>query len=197
MKILAAGDLHGDRTLVAALAKQADEENVDLVVLCGDLVKDEEDTSGVVGAFNKPVFLVHGNHESNATANFLADLYPHAENIQGLGVKVQDIGFIGCSSVNLGIWQMSENKIFNIVKKSKNYLTDCKTKVVVSHVHPAQSKSTFVSGFEGSHGLRKAIDEFEPEIVLCSHVGEAEGIEEVIGNTKVINVGRKGKVIEL
>jgi len=37
------------------------------------------------------------------------------------------------------------------------------------------------------------IDKFKPDILLCSHVHEAEGIEEKVGKTKVINVGKKGK----
>jgi len=49
----------------------------------------------------------------------------------------------------------------------------------------------------GSEGLRKAIDVLKPNMVFCSHVHEAEGIEEMIGETRVINVGRKGKIIEV
>ncbi len=37
MKILAAGDIHGDTRLANELAKRAKKENVDLVILCGDL----------------------------------------------------------------------------------------------------------------------------------------------------------------
>tara|TARA_Y100000310_G_C20688351_1_gene820576 strand:- start:553 stop:1146 length:594 start_codon:yes stop_codon:yes gene_type:complete len=197
MKLLAAGDLHGDRSLVQQLAKQADEEDVDVVVLCGDLVESEEDISGVVGLFKQPVFLINGNHESEATVAALADLYPNSKNIQGYGLKMGEFGFVGTSSVNLGIWQRPEKEIFEMIARAQAYVKDCKKRIFVSHVHPAQSKSTFISGFEGSHGLRKAIDELKPDLVLCSHVCEAEGIEEVINGSKVINVGRKGKIIEL
>ena len=37
MKILAAGDIHGDKGLAEKLAKKAEDEQVDLVILCGDL----------------------------------------------------------------------------------------------------------------------------------------------------------------
>ena len=55
----------------------------------------------------------------------------------------------------------------------------------------------FTSFFPGSDGIRKAIDKLKPDILLCSHVHEAEGIEEKIGKTKVINVGKSGKIIEI
>jgi Icc-related predicted phosphoesterase len=55
----------------------------------------------------------------------------------------------------------------------------------------------FTQFFPGSDGIRKAIDSFKPNIMLCSHVHEAEGIEEKVGNTKVINVGKKGKIFDI
>ena len=55
----------------------------------------------------------------------------------------------------------------------------------------------FTEFFLGSKGVKKAIDKFHPDLLLCSHVHEAEGIEEKIGNTIVINVGKKGKIIEI
>ena len=37
LKILAASDLHGNSSIVLKLAKKADKENVDIVILCGDI----------------------------------------------------------------------------------------------------------------------------------------------------------------
>ena len=52
MKILAAGDFHGDKTLAKQLAEQAEKEKVDLVILNGDLVE-EGDTGGILGIFKE------------------------------------------------------------------------------------------------------------------------------------------------
>ena len=69
---------------------------------------------------------------------------------------------------------------------------------MVTHVHPAGSKmEKFSKWVPASTGVRKAIEELQPDILLCSHVHEAEGIEEYIGKTKVFNVGRKGKILEI
>ena len=69
---------------------------------------------------------------------------------------------------------------------------------MVTHVHPTDTKmEKFTKSFPGSTGVKKAIDVFKPDILLCSHVHEAEGIEEKVGNTRIINVGKKGKIIEL
>ena len=63
-------------------------------------------------------------------------------------------------------------------------------------MHPSKSKAEF-SGFKGSEGIRKSILTFKPDIIFSGHIHEAEGIEEKIGKTKVINIGRKGKIFEI
>jgi Icc-related predicted phosphoesterase len=69
---------------------------------------------------------------------------------------------------------------------------------MVTHVHPSETKmEKFSNIVPGSTGVKRAVEKFHPDILLCSHVHEAEGIEEKIGKTKVINVGKKGKIIEI
>ncbi|MBW3011709.1 metallophosphoesterase family protein [Candidatus Woesearchaeota archaeon] len=200
MKILASGDIHGDTRLAESLAEKAEKENVDLVILCGDLTYAELSTDGIVGPFvkrNKKVVLVPGNHETVATADFLAELYG-VTNLHGYSIKMGDIGLFGCGGANIGLFRMPENEIFDVLKKGNDKLSGMKKKIMVTHVHPSGSTiEKFTTIFPGSKGIRKAIEEFKPDFLLCSHVHEAEGIEEKIGNTKVINVGKKGKIIDI
>src|SRR3989344_2485092 len=200
LKILAAGDIHGDMDLAEKLAEQAKKENVDLVVLCGDLTMAEASTTNLIGPFVKrkeKVLLIPGNHETVATADFLAELYS-AKNLHGYAVKYKDVGIFGAGGANIGLFRIPEDEIYGLLKKGHQKITDLKKKIMVTHVHPSGSKmERFTKFFPGSTGVKKAIDTFKPDILLCSHVHEAEGIEEMIGQTKVINVGRKGKIIEL
>jgi len=200
MKILAAGDIHGDTKLAEKLAKQAEDENVDFVILCGDLTFGENSTENLVGPFvkrNKKVLLIPGNHETIATADFLAELYD-VTNLHGYSIKYKDVGLFGCGGANVGQFQLSEDEIFGALKKGFDNVKGLKKKIMVTHVHPEGSlMEKFTTIFPGSKGVEKAIKEFKPDILLCSHVHEAEGIEEKLGKTKVINVGRKGKVIEI
>ena len=85
-----------------------------------------------------------------------------------------------------------------MLKKGHDKIKDLGKKIMVTHVHPAGTKmEKFTQFFPGSDGIRKAIESFKPNIMLCSHVHEAEGIEEKIGNTTVINVGKKGKIFDI
>lgn len=200
MKILASGDIHGDTNLAKKLAEKAVKENVDLVVLCGDITFGELSTDNLIGPFiakGKKVILIPGNHETVATADFLAELYG-ATNLHGYSIMAGDIGLFGCGGANIGLFQLDEKEIYDLLKKGHEKIKDAKTKIMVTHVHPTETKiEKFTSFFPGSTGIKKAIDAFKPDILLCSHVHEAEGIEEMVGKTKVINVGKKGKIIEL
>lgn len=200
LRILAAGDIHGDTSQAKKLAEQAEKENIDLVVLCGDLTYAETSTEGIIGPFvkkNKKVLLIPGNHETVATADFLAELYG-ATNLHGYSIKYKNVGLFGCGGANIGLFQLSEDEIFELIKKGYERIKGANKKILVTHVHPSGSlMEKFSNIFPGSEGVRKAIETFKPDILLCSHVHEAEGIEEMIGKTKVINVGKRGKVIEV
>ena len=199
-KILAVGDIHGDTGLVKKLAKKAKKEDVDLVVLAGDITMMEEDTKNLVGPFaklKKPVLLLHGNHESLATIDFLSELYgPHAKNLHGYSLMKNNVGIFGAGGVDFGASPISEKELFQTLSKAHKGIEKAKKKIMVTHFHPFKSKAEF-SGFEGSKGVRKAIQKFKPDIMLSGHIHEAEGLKEKIGKTQVYHIGKKGKIIEI
>lgn len=195
-KILAAGDFHGDSSITKKLAEKAERENVDLVVLTGDI-------TGLIESENllkpfiekrKKVVLVPGNWDSSETIEVLKKLYG-VENVGEHYVKVGDVGIFGIGSPD---WQLSlnERKTFEKLKKEFEKIKSLEKKIMVSHVHAADTKAEF-SGFPGSKAVRKAIEELQPNIFLSGHIHEAEGISENIGKTRVYNIGRKGRIIEI
>jgi len=200
LKILAAGDLHGDTSLAKKLAEKAEKEKVDLVVLCGDLTLGESSTENLVGPFVKKkekVILIPGNHETIATADFLSDLYG-VKNLHGYSVKYKGVGIFGAGGANIGLFQLNEKEIYDLLKKGFDKIKYLEKKIMVTHVHPEGGKiEKFTKFFPGSSSVKKAVEKFKPDVLLCSHVHEAEGIEEKVGKTRVINVGKKGKIIEL
>jgi len=69
-------------------------------------------------------------------------------------------------------------------------------RILVSHLHAHGTKAEF-SGIAGEKVLRKAVKDFKPDLLISAHIHEAEGIEDRIGKTKVVQVGRRGKVLEI
>ncbi|MBU2104316.1 MAG: metallophosphoesterase [Nanoarchaeota archaeon] len=198
LKILAVGDIHGDTGLVKKLAQKAKKENVDLVILAGDLTHFDMSTKNLIGPFlkaEKDVLIIPGNHESFATIDFLTNLYSNAKNIHGYSFKKGDVGIFGAGGGDI-INVTPDNEIFELLKKGHEKIKNSKTKIMVTHMHPQGGKSEF-SGWEGSSAVRKALKDFKPDILINAHIHEAGGIEEKIGKTKVINVSRKAKIIEI
>ena len=198
-KILAIGDVHGDQSLIKKLAKKANEENVDLVILTGDLTFFEESTKNIVGPFvkeKKQVLLIPGNHESVATADFLAELYPKTKNIHGEYFIKDSVGIFGAGGADMGMHQVRDSEIFEMLKKSNERIKGLDKKIMVTHMHPRGTKSEF-SGFKGSKAVRQAIEKFQPDIAIFSHIHEASGTEDKIGKTHAVNVSRKERIFEI
>ncbi len=195
-KILAAGDFHGDSSTAKKLAEKAEKQNVDLVILTGDITGIIE-TENLLKPFiekHKKVIFVPGNWETTEAAETLSKLYG-VKNIGKHYVKYKNVGIFGIGSPD---WQLNlnERKTFNKLKKDFEKIKDLEKKIMISHMHAAKTKPEF-SGVPGSKAIRKAIKQFQPDLFISGHIHEAEGLKEKIGKTKVISVGRKGKIIEI
>lgn len=199
-KILAIGDIHGDTGLVKKLAKKAKDENVDLIILAGDITFFDNSTKNLIGPFvkaKKEVLLIPGNHETLATTDFLANLYPNTTNIHGYSIKKGDLGIFGAGyESNTGPFTVNDQTIFDTLKKGHEGIIGSKKTIMVTHAHHKGSKAEF-SGFVGSKAVAKAIKQFHPDILISAHIHEAGGIQEKIGKTKVIHVGRNAAIFEI
>ncbi len=199
IKILAASDLHGDSKLTKKLALRAEKEMVDLVILCGDLTGFSE-SKNLIKPFKdkkQKVLLLPGNWDSFATTDFLAQLYG-VTNIHGYSAVYEGVGFFGAGSATVmgprsGI---SESELFKTLEKAHSGLKGIEKKIMLTHMHPSGGISEAV-GFKGSDSISKAIRKFKPDLLLHGHMHETFGTEDMIENTRVINVGREGVILEI
>ena len=206
LRILAFGDIHSDSCHAEKLAVRAEKEKVDLVVISGDLTFAERSTDGIIGPFakrNLKVLMIPGNHESNATTDFLESLYDNSRNIHGKYHLHYHVAFMGAGGANIGVHALNDKEFDRLLSDTHKRLNNSPykgsftKKVLVTHMHPSASKSERISGFLGSKAILKAITNFSPDVALFSHIHEAAGIEEIIGNTRAINVGKKGVIFEI
>lgn len=198
-KILTASDIHGNKRTIERLAKKAEEEKVDLIILAGDLTLWDMEAKGLISPFaklKKPILVIPGNHDSPELVEFLSQKYPQTKNLHGYSISVNGLGIFGVGGANFGNTSLTEEEFFNKLEKAHNKIKDSKKKLMVTHMHPYRSKAEF-SGIKGSKGIRRAIKEFSPDIAISGHIHEAEGLEEKIYKTKFYSIGRKGKIIEL
>jgi Icc-related predicted phosphoesterase len=197
LKILAAGDLHGSEIIAERLAIKAKRENVDLVILAGDISSPFKKEK-VLGHFKErglETVFVPGNWDSDLDVRFMEDMYSMT-NLEGYYFSKGRIDFLGIGSSGFKLNHDIEKDFPKLEKKFKSLEGKTRKKVLVSHLHVAGSKAEF-SGFRGSYVLRKIIEELEPDLIISSHIHEAEGIEEKIKKTKIIQVGPRGKILKI
>lgn len=198
IRILAASDIHGDTRITRRLADRAEKEEVDVVVLCGDITGIVE-TPNLIKPFKdkgQKVLLLPGNWDSFATTDFLAQFYG-MKNIHGYSARYEHVGFFGAGGADIGPSTMlSERELMKTLEQAHSGLKGIEKKVMLTHMHPSGGKSEF-SGVSGSDAIRKAIKKFKPDVLLHGHIHEAAGMEELMDGTRVINVGKKGVVIDL
>lgn len=198
-RILAVGDIHGDTGLVRRLAEKAERENVDLVILAGDLTFGNQETKNIISPFikaKKEVLIIPGNHEPANLTNFLTELYEGTKNLHGYSLKKDGVGIFGVGGGDIGINRVEEKEMIALLEKGHRYIKDAKRKIMVTHMHPRGTKSEF-SGFKGSEAIRDAIERFQPDFAINAHIHEAGGVYDKIGKTKVINVSRKETIFDI
>ena len=193
LRILAAGDLHGDIGIARMLSKKAKKEKVDLVVLAGDIYGYDEGDEGILDSFRKAgqkVVFVPGNCDFDEECKILGRL---GKNIHNYYVTYKGVGIAGIGNPN---WKLSlDDEDLSGIKKNFERMKP-KKRILVSHLHAEGTAAEF-SGIPGEKVLRKAVKDFKPDLLISAHIHEAEGIEDKIGKTKVVQVGRRGKILEI
>src|SRR3989344_1908365 len=133
-KFLAISDIHGDTSLVKRLAEKAEKENIDIVILAGDLTWMEKSINNLVGPFiknkNRKVLILHGNHESIATIDFLSEMYPDTKNMHAYSIKHSNIGIFGVGGANFGKEPMTEKDFKNALEQAHNYIKEINKKIL-------------------------------------------------------------------
>lgn len=203
MKILAASDVHADQKAMKDLAKKAKKENVDLIILAGDLSIFGRGLDGLLKPLvetNKKVAIIPGNHESEADVFMLKRRYPDViYDLHNYAFKIGEIGFFGCGLANIGPNELSEEEISRRIQKSFDYIKNSKRKIMVVHTPPYKTKLDVIGkDFNvGSTAVRDMIEKLKPDKCICGHIHETFNLEDRLGETIIINAGPKGKIIEI
>ena len=117
------------------------------------------------------------------------------KNLEKNYLVYNNVGIFGIGSADWALFPDDE-RTFKSLKKDFDKMKNLEKKIMISHIHAAGTQSE-LSGIPGNEGLRKAIDKFQPDFFIHSHIHELEGADEKIGKTRVINIGKKGRILEI
>lgn len=179
----------------------------DLVVFCGDLHNgsDRELAMPVAETLSKlgpRVLIVPGNMDRK---DVVPDLWNEVGliNIHRGSYHYRSFGFIGMGGMvvrnpnRLGDplrYYHLDDDVYQSLSKAYSDILRSVYRVVVTHQPPREALDTIYSGERtGSVGLRKFVEGYRPDLLLCGHIHEDRGKTQ-IGSTEVVNVGemRKG-----
>jgi Icc-related predicted phosphoesterase len=217
-RILIATDLHQRAVLYTALVKLADEIKPDAIILGGDFLhgtgmqpygntRQLTPTLCAVElqAVAASLFFVRGNHEDENWLEF-ADAWKSMRDrrpsrLNGSFTMIGDMGVVGfpCAmgqeeAFSEGEPLGGEHYSFWLNRLLADY-GDMAKKLWVMHEPPTGTQISLAGSLvEGHAWWRDAIEEHQPELVVCGHDHSTSirfGVwEDRIGKTRVVNVGQ-------
>ncbi len=198
LRILGLADLHDNWTMLDKLK----EIDADIIAFCGDLHNDSlreeaRRTATALQNLGSNVLIVPGNMDRK---DVVLDLWREA----GFAVLHQssfvsdDYGFLGMGGIvarnplRLGdpakFYHRDEDVYLSLAKTYPD-ISDAMFKIILTHQPPRDAQDTLYNGeSSGSISLRRFVEEFQPQLLLCGHIHEDMG-ESQLGATKIVNVG--------
>lgn len=202
MRILGISDVHGNAEGLCLL-KRID---ADIVAVCGDLhnMGTFDKAQPVVEALadlERPVLIIPGNMDPR---EFASKLWEKAGfiNLHEQSYIFQDYGFIGFGGIvpksmkfdDKTRYYHRDEDVYEALARLHEEIDGMRRRIVMTHQPPRGILATIHSGeITGCVSLRRFIEEYQPDLLICGHIHEAWG-EAQLGATKIVNLGemRKG-----
>jgi uncharacterized protein len=194
MKIAFLVDVHDRFEAVPAAMREIGA--VDLLIIGGDIT-----TGGTPAQAARAIeswrslaprlLALAGNMDSPAIDARLAGL---GVSLDGRGVDFGDIGVFGVSAAPRSPlhtpYELSDEELERRVQAGFATVKDCRVKVFCPHAPPRDTACDRLRSGEhvGSAVIRTFVERHQPDLVLCGHIHESRGADE-IGASRVVNPG--------
>lgn len=198
-------DVHGRAEALESIPEEA--RKADLAVVCGDLHDggSEDEAMPVIdalGDLGPSILIVPGNMDPRGFAIRLWEkagfLVLHKRSLEVMGTGFAGLGCVVASDP----WRWSDERrcyhsddgVYRSIKEAFEKISTFERRIIVTHQPPRGILDRAFDGeATGSLGLRKFVEESQPDLLFCAHIHEARG-KVRLGGTLAINPGemRKG-----
>ncbi|MHC5114384.1 MAG: metallophosphoesterase family protein [Planctomycetota bacterium] len=197
MKLLLFSDVHRDLDAARRLVEKA--RDVDVVIGAGDFAvvhEGLEETIAVLAAIDRPAVLVPGNGETDQALADACAAWPSATVCHGAGTEIDGRAFFGLGG---GIPPTPWSWSFDVTENdARAALAGCPAgAVLVLHSPPRGHVDVADDRHLGSEAILEAIHDKAPALAVCGHIHACWEQEATIGDTRVINAGPRGVVVEI
>jgi len=214
LKILAIADLHDRWEKLESVKDLVKGLEPDLIAVCGDLhdggsLDQTRFSAQALANLELPVLIVPGNTDPR---EFAEEIWREMgfSILHRTSCAIEGFGFIGVGGIvprdqsRIGDprrYYFSDEEVYQSLANSHEKISGLERKIVLTHQPPRGVLDTLYNGQDsGSRGLKKFIEDFGPDLLICGHIHEARG-EASLGKTLMVNAGelRQGNcaVIEL
>jgi len=193
--LLAFVDTHGDERSLKKVKKKA--ARADLVLCAGDITIFENKMKSMlreINSFNKPVLIVHGNHEAEDRLKKECEKHKNLIFLHKKFYEKENMVFAGYGGGGFSLKDKKFEKFSERIKKKRIG----KKLVLILHGPPYGNKTDLIMGeHAGNKSFRNFIKQEKPLVVICGHLHENKGVQDKLGKSLVINPGPEGKLIEV
>ena len=193
MKILALTDIHGAYGIATEIIRR---ESPDVVIIGGDLttvgsIKEAEQAVQSFKNLSEYVMCVAGNMDLPQHDDLFVRLNA---SINGRGVIINSVGFFGVSGAPHSHlhtpYEISEEEIFQRSLSGYKEVKNCARTIFVPHAPPYGTRLDIIhTGIHvGSTAIREFVEDAQPTVVVCGHIHEARG-QDQINNSLIVNCG--------
>ena len=187
MRVYAVADIHGKNERFERVRDNLSDLKADILILAGD-ISNFTKPGNILSRFNAlpvPVLVIRGNSDLKRVDHLLT-AFPNCIPIHAVRTNIRSIPFVGIGGT-LPIPFRSRICFFekNHLQKIEPLLST--QSVLVTHTPPYGCQDLVMGRFHaGSMGLLKLIKKNQPQVVICGHIHEDDGVS-TLGKTNVVN----------
>lgn len=197
MRIAYVVDVHDRFDAVPAAMREIGA--VDLLLVGGDITTGgtPDDAAHAIDGWRglaPQLLAVSGNMDSPAIDARLAEL---GVSIDGRGVVVGDVGVFGVSAAPKSPlrtpYELDDAELERRMEAGLAAVTGGRVKIFCPHAPPKDTACDLLRSGEhvGSTAIRAFVERAQPDLVLCGHIHESRGMDE-IGGSRIVNPGPVG-----
>lgn len=132
-----------------------------------------------------------GNMDSSAIDARLAEL---GVALDGRGVAFGDVGVFGVSAAPISPlrtpYELPDEELGRRIEAGFDHVKECRVKIFCPHAPPYGTACDRLPSSEhvGSAAIRAFVEREQPDVVLCGHIHESRGTDQ-IGRSRIVNPG--------
>ena len=200
MKLLVFTDTHNSSTAEKKIIEKADKNKPEIMLCAGDFtifMNDAEKFLKKLNSLNITTYLIHGNHEDEDDVKKICKKFKNItflHNLVAIHKNLLIMGYGGGGfSYHDSMFEIAAKQFEKVIRQYKHH-----KKILLLHQPPHKSGIDLVYGeHAGNINTKRFIEKHKIHVVIAGHLHENSGMEYTIKETKYINPGPFGKIINI